>query len=261
MPRRPSSRLIRFYRDVLDVMDEAGIPVLVGGAFALSHYAGIERDTKDLDLFLSPADCPRALDLARAAGYRTSVAAPHWLAKIHDGGDVVDLLYGSGNGLVPVDSAWFEHAVTATFDDRRIRLAPAEEMIWSKSFVMERHRYDGADIAHLMRARGGRMDWRRLIDRFGEHWPVLLSHVLLFLYVYPAERHAVPSWALEELASRVRPGGDGETARSQLCRGTFLSNFEYRRDIMLEGLRDARLKPEGPLTPNEIEIWNKHLGA
>lgn len=261
MGDRLSSRLTPFYRSVLDLLDEASVPVLVGGAFALAHYAGIERDTKDLDLFLSPADCPRALELARAAGFRSTVEAPHWLAKIHGGGDVVDLLYGSGNGLVPVDSAWFQHSVTVTIDDRKIRLAPAEEVIWSKAFVMERHRYDGADVIHLLRSKKAPLDWRRLIDRFGEHWPVLFSHVLLFLYVYPAERDAVPSWALEEFVSRLRRRSNGEPGEPPLCRGTFLSNFEYRQDILLEGLRDARLKPEGPLTPREIELWNRHLGA
>ena len=33
--------------------------------------------------------------------------------------------------------------------------ARAEEMIWSKAFIMERERYDGADIAHLILACGG----------------------------------------------------------------------------------------------------------
>ena len=31
-------------------------------------------------------------------------------------------------------------------------LIPAEEMIWSKAFIMERERYDGADVAHILRA-------------------------------------------------------------------------------------------------------------
>ncbi len=58
-------------------------------------------------------------------------------------------------------------------------------MIWSKAFIMERERYDGADIAHLILACGRDLDWRRLLGRFGRRWRVLLSHLVLFGFVYP----------------------------------------------------------------------------
>jgi hypothetical protein len=58
-----------------------------------------------------------------------------------------------------------------------------EETIWSKAFVMERERYDGADIAHLLRASAERLDWHRLLERFDAHWPVLLSHLILFGFI------------------------------------------------------------------------------
>ena len=53
---------------------------------------------------------------------------------------------------------------------------------------MERERYDGADIAHLLRARADQLAWRRLLRRFGPHWRVLLGHLVLFGFVYPGER-------------------------------------------------------------------------
>ena len=62
---------------------------------------------------------------------------------------------------------------------------PIEEMIWSKAFLMERERFDGADVLHLVRARQKEINWPRLLSRFGEHWRVLLSHLVLFPYVYP----------------------------------------------------------------------------
>ena len=36
-----------FYIDALQKLHETGIPFLVGGAFAFSHYAHVPRDTKD----------------------------------------------------------------------------------------------------------------------------------------------------------------------------------------------------------------------
>ena len=41
-----------FYVRTLAVLNESGVPFLVGGAYALARYAGIERHTKDLDIFI-----------------------------------------------------------------------------------------------------------------------------------------------------------------------------------------------------------------
>ena len=65
----------------------------------------------------------------------------------------------------------------------RCTWSPAEEMIWSKAFVMERERYDGADITHILRKSGATIDWVRLLRRFGSHAAVLLSHLVLFQFV------------------------------------------------------------------------------
>ncbi|MBI4348896.1 MAG: nucleotidyltransferase [Elusimicrobia bacterium] len=262
MAYRSSARLIPFYHRVLDLIEQAGVPTLIGGAFALGHYAGIERDTKDLDLFLRPRDCRKVLDAARAAGYHTSVEAPHWLAKVRDGDDdVVDLLFGSGNGLAPVDDDWFRFAEEGRFGDRAVRMVAPEEMIWSKAYIMERHRYDGADVAHLIEARGETLDWRRLLGRFGDHGPVLMSHVALFHYIYPARRSAVPGWVMQELYARLAAERPQTLRDGRVCRGTFLSNFEYRHDLESGLFHDARLKPDGPLSSDELEVWNRHLDA
>jgi hypothetical protein len=45
-------------------------------------------------------------------------------------------------------------------------------MIWSKAFVMERERFDGADVAHLLRSMGPRLDWDRILRRFDRYWEV-----------------------------------------------------------------------------------------
>src|SRR6185437_9822981 len=55
-------KAITLYRDVLEAMNERGIPYAVAGAFALQKYTGIRRRTKDLDLFLKPEDVSPALE-------------------------------------------------------------------------------------------------------------------------------------------------------------------------------------------------------
>jgi len=53
---------------------------------------------------------------------------------------------------------------------------------------MERERFDGGDIAHLIRGSGRDLDWQRLLNRFGPHWRVLFSHLVMFGFCYPSER-------------------------------------------------------------------------
>ena len=68
-----------FYRHTLEVLGEAGVPCLVGGGYAFGRYTGIERHTKDFDLFVREADFARTLAALEAAGYTTDTPFPHWL--------------------------------------------------------------------------------------------------------------------------------------------------------------------------------------
>src|SRR5690348_6131429 len=113
-----------FYRRVLQALESAGVPVLVGGAYAFAVYTGIERRTKDFDLFLRADDFERAAHALDALGYPTELAFPHWLGKVHGGSWFVDLIFDSGNGVARVDDAWFEHAVRADVLGLPAKLVP-----------------------------------------------------------------------------------------------------------------------------------------
>src|SRR5205823_1185787 len=86
-------KTLDFCRRALTLLNERGTPYLVGGAFGLESYTGIWRATKDLDLFVRPEDCPRVLELFAARGYLTEVPFPHWLGKVWDGGDMIDVIF------------------------------------------------------------------------------------------------------------------------------------------------------------------------
>ena len=244
-----------FYRKTLAVLNEARAPFLVGGAYALAVHAGIERHTKDLDIFIYRKDCDSVLAKLREAGYRTEVPFPHWLAKAHGDAGFIDVIYGSGNGVSEVDEGWFDHAAEAELLGIQVKLCPAEEMIWTKAFVQERERFDGADVAHLIRSRAHDLDWERLLQRFGDHWRILYSHLITFGFIYPAERAKIPARILEELADRLRHDSEVPNATGQLCQGTLLSREQYLADIRTRGYRDARLKPVGRLSAEEIAHW------
>ncbi len=134
-------------------------------------------------------------------------------------------------------------------------VAPPEESIWSKSFVMERERFDGADVAHIILALGDTLDWRRLIDRFGHHWRVLLAHLVLFGFIYPSVRSKVPAAVMKELTQRLQRETNGPDADDPVCYGTLLSWSQYLGDVLGGSFRDARIRPHGNLTPDEVARW------
>jgi hypothetical protein len=242
-----------FYIGALRKLQESGIPFLVGGAFAFSHYSHVPRDTKDIDVFVKPEDCPRVLELFDRSGYQTEIPFPHWLGKIRGGDYVMDVIFNSGNGVARVDDLWFDHAPRTNVLGVIVRLSPIEEMVWSKAFIMERERYDGADLLHLLRETGPSLDWPRLLMRFGDYWRVLLSHLILFGFVYPDKRQNIPAWVMEELMRRLtvsRPN-----LQNDVCYGTLLTREQYLHDLNAWKYKDGREQPIGPMTREEIEIW------
>ena len=50
------------YKRALSTLNAAAIPYVVSGAYAIYEHTGIYRETKDLDLFVRPADVERAID-------------------------------------------------------------------------------------------------------------------------------------------------------------------------------------------------------
>lgn len=249
----PENPELAFYARVMNCLSRAQVPFLVAGAAVLQHHTGLCRDTKDLDLFIHERDLARALFALEDNGMETELAFPHWLAKAHDEGKFVDLIYNSGNGATPVDDLWFRYATHGTLLGLPVAFCPVEETIWSKSFVMERERYDGADVAHLLAARARDLDWKRLVWRYGRFWRVLLSHLVLFGFIYPDLARDVPPPVMDQLLERLRIERQIVT-RERVCLGTLFSREQYLVDLEA-GRRDGRLPPTGGMHPVDIAAW------
>jgi hypothetical protein len=248
-----------FYLPAVGALDEAGLPFLVGGAYAFERLTGIERDLKDFDIFVRPEDCQRVLDKLAAIGYQTELTFSHWLGKAVCGKHYIDVIFNSGNGIARVDEDWFKYAIIEDFFGISIKLCPIEETIWSKAFVMERERYDGADVAHLLLAYD-RLDWPRLLQRFGPHWQLLLSHIILFGFAYPSERSRIPKWVIDDLLQKFRQDLDSPSSSERICQGTLLSREQYLLDVEHGGYEDARLAPRGNMTKAETDQWTAAIG-
>ena len=254
-----TSDTLHFYRHVLTLLNDNALPYMIGGAYALAHYSGVYRHTKDFDLFISRNDYERISRVLTKAGYDTELTYPHWLAKVFHRGQFIDLVFSSGNGVAEVDKDWFEWSEPAEIFDIPVRICPAEEIFWSKAFIMERERFDGADIAHLLLARGARLNWPRIMLRFGSHWRLLLSHLILFGMIYPSQRDIIPRWLMSHLIERLNQELATPATQQKICGGTLLSREQYLADVHQWGYTDARIVPTGRMSEKETQDWTRAI--
>lgn len=249
---------LSFYRRALEALNASGVPYLIAGAYAFARYTGIHRHTKDFDIFVREADEPLIHRvLATQLDCTIERFSPHWLSKATCGDDFMDIIHSSGNAVAEVDDRWINHAVEDEVLGVPVRLCPVEEMIWSKAFIMERERFDGADVAHLLHDCAGDIDWARLLERFGEYWRVLYAHLVLFGFIYPTRRGSIPDWVMEELGERLARERATPPPSLEVCRGTILSRSQYTVDVDERGYRDGRLAPAGNMSRSEIEEWQR----
>lgn len=228
------------YRRALQALNAAGVPYVVAGAYAIYEHTGIYRQTKDLDIFVEPSVVIRTARALHEAGFVMRLEDLHWLAKAFIGDKFIDLIYGMGNGVAFIDDGWVKYSKPGVIAAEPARIAPAEELIWHRLFINERHRHDMSDVVHLILTNGDVLDWERLVARTGEHWPLLLAQLQMFSYVYPGYRSNVPAWVTERLIEQARADAGRDEEEADVTRGTLISRFSFAIDVREWGFADPR---------------------
>ncbi|OPY62836.1 MAG: hypothetical protein A4E57_03884 [Syntrophorhabdaceae bacterium PtaU1.Bin034] len=229
----------------LSVLNDARVPYLVGGAFAVHKYTGIWRYTKDLDLFLKPANLRQALDALSAAGFDTEVRDRYWLAKANKDPYVLDLIFSVAYSYIVIDDAWFESKRTDMVAGIEVPLIGVEELIASKIYVTRSDRFDGSDIVHAIKAVEGKVNWDRLLRILKDDGVLLLWYLILFDYIYPGHAEYLPQDLMADLFDRARKGW-ARTKNPKSFYGMMIDPLRFQVDISDWGYIDERL-PLGPL--------------
>jgi hypothetical protein len=254
---KKAASMNEFCEDILRLLTAHRIEFLVGGYDAFRYHAGIDRATKDFDLMVRPSDLNKVLEVCQLAGYQAELMFSHWLAKIQQEEHFIDLIFNSGNGLCPVDDDWFSRAAQSVVLGQPVKIIPLEELFWQKAYIMERERFDGADIAHLLLKSGTQIDWDHLLSRFGLSWRVLFSHLLLFGFIYPSRKNLIPRKVIDELLRRFNSDLEFDLPGDEVCNGTFLSRNQYVPDIELYGFKDGRLDGRCTMSVDQIRKWTE----
>jgi hypothetical protein len=80
-----------------------------------------------------------------------------------------------------------------------------------------------------------------------EHWQVLLWQLMHFLYVFPSERHLLPTVVVRRLMSRLADEVNADDYEPLVCRGPMLDPKLYHAEIVVRGAADPR--PRRNLVP------------
>lgn len=179
-----------------DAACAAGSPMLLGGALALAAYTGRWRNTKDIDLIVPPGRQEGVVAALRAAGFEDYFAQAaydrSWIFRGWREGVILDVIWSLPNHRVPVDAVWFERARHIRLHGENYEVAPAEELIRVKLYVMQRERCDWVDVFNILAGTADALDWEHLVERMGRDLPLLHAALATFAWLAPARAAAIP---------------------------------------------------------------------
>mgnify|MGYP003766398011 CR=1 FL=1 len=222
----------RVFREALATLNEAGMPYVVGGAFAMHHYSGVWRYTNDLDLYLDRRHVPVAIEMLSSIGFRDfgeqAAGDREWIYHAMKDGTLMDLIWQSPNRVTSFDGSFFERGSEGAFLGIPVRFMAAEDLVMSKIFTLNHQRSDWPDVFQVIRGCGGRLDWRYVLGRLGDNWAVLLALIVLYDWVYPSETYKVPQFVRDDLLRRKLAH---VPSRSEPVRESVLDPWMYSRPL------------------------------
>ncbi|WP_158305501.1 nucleotidyltransferase family protein [Opitutus terrae] len=187
-----------------EALDEAGARFLLAGALALATYTGHWRNTKDMDVIVHATDRERAIAALQRAGfedyYPQQAYDRSWIFRGIKEGVLFDVIWALPNHRVGIDEAWFERAGVVTLHGREYRVAPAEELVRVKLYVMQRERCDWVDVLNVLAASVEHLSWPWLVERMGRDLPLLHAALAIFNWMCPGRAHALPPWLRKQFA-------------------------------------------------------------
>jgi len=198
----------QLYDTVMEEARRRQIPFALGGAFALASYVGQCRNTKDLDLYVLPQDRDRMIQTLTDLGLRdyhdTKPYDRWWIYRGFRDTTIVDIIWAMANHRQQIDELWMS-GPEIDLHGRRVKVLPAEAMIWDKMYIMQRDRCDWPDVLNLLYSVGSEVDWEYLLCRMGEDTPVLAGVLSVFRWISPGRARSLPQWLWDRLKLEPPP--------------------------------------------------------
>ena len=211
------------YRCVLDRATAEGLEFALGGGLAIGLYTGKPRNTKDLDIYINPSDRDRVVQMMTDCGlldyFDKKPYDRAWIYRGYQDDTIVDAIWAMANKRTTVDDIWLKDGAMIKMFDKHIRVIPAEELIWSKLYVMQRDRCDWPDIINVICACGPYLNWGHLTSRLAEDLPLLRGVLSVVSWISPKEALSIPRRVWESMGlptPRIERDPEGRPPRPDL---------------------------------------------
>jgi predicted nucleotidyltransferase len=163
-PEGEFERLLDAMKRAGGVLNEAGIPFVLGGGLACWARGGPKTE-HDVDFLVKPEDAERAREAFAAAGMRTEKPPEGWLLKAYDDeGDVlIDLIFHPRGG--EIDDEVFERAEELEVHAMRMKVVPLEDVLVQKLLALSEQQPDYSSVLELARSLREQVDWDEVRER------------------------------------------------------------------------------------------------
>lgn len=210
------------YCEAMQAVSSRGVRYMLGGGFAQATFTGRWRSTKDIDLYVLEEQRDAAVSALSEAGfkdyYEQLAYDRRWIYRSTKDGVIVDIIWSMANQRAVVEEDWFAHAASIRVRGEVLEVLPREEFMWCKLYIMQRDRCDWIDIFNLLYANGPELDWKRLIRRLEEDWPLLKGMLAVYGWLHPERALLLPEWLRDrfEVFIPERTGGSDWRERVRL---------------------------------------------
>ncbi len=168
--------LIDVLFETIDAVERSGIPyALIGGVAGKS--LGRPRVTHDIDLFVTPEDASKILDVLEARGFISQKRDPYWLFKAWKQNILVDIIFKS-SGDIYFDEEVRSHVRRTTYLGRFVNSISPEDFLVIKAAAHQEHNpHHWHDALAVLKQ--GNLDWNYLLRR-AKHAPRRVLALLIY---------------------------------------------------------------------------------
>lgn len=218
------------YRGVMDAANSHNIPFALAGAFATATHTGRFRDTNDMDLYTLPEHRDQLKQLIEGSLglidiYDQFPYHRDWTYRATDGSTIVEVIWTMRNHRADVDLPWLTRWGQIEARGIKFFVAPPEEMMWAKLYVLHRLRSDWPDVIHYISTCGPGLDWQHLFERLGPDFPLLGGALCVFSWLHPQKAVTLPEWIWEKFG--VRKPDPSSATEDEVTRAALLADRQH----------------------------------
>jgi hypothetical protein len=162
MPEPTFEEIVEAMKKAAGVLQEAGIPFILGGGLAAWARGGPKTE-HDVDFLIKADDVDEAARALAAAGYEHERPPEGWLHKVFIDGVLVDLIYDPSGG--PVTDDTIERAELTEVASLRIPVATLEDVMTTKLLALTEQLPDFSSVLEIARALREQIDWDTVRER------------------------------------------------------------------------------------------------